>query len=135
MRMLSELWEKHKGLFWYGFFGICTTVINIIAYDICSSKFKFETVVSTVIAWIIAVLFVFFTNRKYVFKSSSVTYEEQITEFVRFICSRLSTGILDVAGMYLFVDVLHFNEMIIKMIMNVLVIILNYVASNRIVFK
>ncbi len=45
------------------------------------------------------------------------------------------TGVLDVAIMYVSVDVLHLNNLLFKIISNILVIILNYVASKLIIFK
>lgn len=132
---IINLCKRYKGLFWYGFFGIATTVINIITYDICSLKIGLGTVVSTIIAWSIAVIFAFLTNRKFVFKSSSITHSEKFNEFIRFIVSRLSTGVVDVAGMYIFVDIFQMNGRLIKILMNIVVIILNYIASKKVVFK
>ncbi len=126
--------EKYKGIFRYGIFGVCTTMINLAVYDICSSKIKLGTIGSTVIAWILAVIFAFFTNRKYVFESTSITYIEKWGEFFRFICSRLSTGVIDAVGMYVFVDILQFHGMMIKVGMNILVVLLNYITSQTLVF-
>lgn len=130
-----KLWNEHKGLFWYGVFGIGTTVINIITYDICSLKIGLGTVLSTITAWIIAVLSAFFTNRNYVFKSTAISFGDKFYEFIRFTASRLFTGIIDTAGMYFMVDVFGFQGTLIKIVMNVIVIILNYIASRKIVFK
>lgn len=132
--MMNKMWEKYKGIFWYGFFGICTTIINIAVYGLCSLWTSLGTVVATIIAWIAAVIFAFFTNRKYVFDTTSVTFFEKLKEFFRFICSRLSTGAIDIIGMYVFVDILQFDEMAIKILMNILIIVLNYIASKKIVF-
>lgn len=37
--------------------------------------------------------------------------------------------------MFIFVDMLHLNDVVIKVAANVLVIILNYVASKLVIFK
>ena len=51
-----------------------------------------------------------------------------------FVC-RLATGLVDWACMFLFVDVLHWNDVLIKTGANILVIALNYIASKLIIFK
>ena len=48
---------------------------------------------------------------------------------------RSGTGILDVIIMYIFVDVLGFYDVLIKTASNILVIILNYIASKLFIFK
>ena len=42
---------------------------------------------------------------------------------------------LDVLIMYLAVDVMHWNSMVWKMISNVIVIVLNYIASKLVIFR
>ena len=56
-------------------------------------------------------------------------------EIVTFFAFRLGTGVVDWACMFVFVDILSFNDVVIKFIANVIVIILNYVASKLIIFK
>ena len=58
-----------------------------------------------------------------------------IKEIVSFFACRFATGIVDWLCMYIFVDVLGLNDIIIKFLANVIVIILNFIASNLIVFK
>lgn len=86
---------------------------------------------STVIAWIIAFLFAYWSNRNFVFQSKGPV----LKEFIEFFTCRAATGILDVIVMYLFVDVLGFYDVIIKTASNILVIILNYIASKLFIFK
>ena len=129
--MKNNFFKKYKEQLLYIVFGIATTLVNFIAYFLFS-KLNFGTVISTVLAWILAVLFAFFTNRKYVFKASENGFLKQI---LGFFLMRITTGILDVLIMVLFVDVLEFNDLLIKILSNVLVIILNYIFSKFLVFK
>ena len=73
-----------------------------------------------------------FTNRKYVFESSS---QNILKEAVSFFSSRLATGILDMVLMWLFVYFNVVNDVIAKVIVNVIVVVLNYVLSKLVVFK
>lgn len=122
-------------IFLYGVFGVLTTILNIFIYWLCTRIFGLQVVLSTVIAWILAVLFAYLTNRKYVFHSTENSSAGIIKEIAEFFFCRLATGIIDVAVMYLFVDVLGFNDVIIKTASNIIVIILNYIASRLFIFK
>ena len=77
-------------------------------------------------------VFAYFTNRKYVFKSKNkISFKEGISFYI----SRIGTLFLDMLMMYVFVTVLGFNDKIIKFVVQIIVIILNYILSKFIVFK
>ena len=135
MKKLKDLMKKHKGLILYAFFGVATTIVNIVAYYMCAHWFSLSTVISTCIAWVIAVLFAYITNRIWVFESQAHDKKKIIKEIISFFTCRLLTGFLDVGIMWLFVDKLKFNDIIIKTISNILVIVINYIASKLIIFK
>lgn len=132
---IIDLWKKYKELVLYLFFGVGTTVINIMAYYVCAHPLRINTVASTCVAWILSVLFAYITNKIWVFESKSTDVGVIIKEIVSFFSCRLLTGFLDVALMFVFVDVLSFNDMWMKIISNVIVIVLNYVASKLLIFK
>lgn len=48
---------------------------------------------------------------------------------------RLATGIIDWLCMFIFVDLVHFNDVLVKIVANIVVIILNYIASKLVIFK
>ena len=133
--MIKKLYEKYSDMIPYLIFGVLTTLVNIASYWLLAHPLGLPTVPSTVIAWVLAVLFAYVTNRKWVFHSEAKTRQEIIKEGVSFYLCRLGTGILDWAGMHLMVDVLHWNDLIVKIALNVVVIILNYVASKLIIFR
>lgn len=118
----------------YLFFGGCTTLVNIIVYYICS-RMGLRTSLSTVIAWALSVLFAYVTNRKFVFKSKAFGFLPILKEILGFFLCRFATGLLDLVIMVVFVDFLHLNDMVIKVLSNILVIVLNYVASKLFIFK
>ena len=119
----------------YGIVGGITTLINIIAYWACTRVLYLPVVASTVIAWIVALIFAYWANRKFVFHSTVNTFSGIIKEASEFVGFRIITGLLDVIIMYLFVDVFGFYDVIVKTVSNIIVIILNYIASKIIVFK
>ena len=87
------------------------------------------------IAWILAVLFAFITNKLYVFDSKSMDAKTVISELIKFMAARLAPGGLDLLIMFIGVDVMHGPEIILKAASNIIVIILNYVLSKLVVFK
>ncbi|MBQ2873606.1 MAG: GtrA family protein, partial [Bacilli bacterium] len=56
-------------------------------------------------------------------------------EIVKFYSSRLTTLFLDMLIMFIFVTKLEFNDKIIKIIVQIIIILLNYILSKILVFK
>ncbi len=132
---MREQCRKYLLLIKYGVFGVLTTLINVVTYAICYERFQFLNVVSNMIAWTLAVLFAFITNKLYVFESKSMKKKTFFREFVKFTVARLATGGLDLGIMFVGVDMMRGPALIFKVISNVIVIILNYVLSRLVVFK
>lgn len=134
--MPKTKWKlQYKSMLIYLFFGICTTVTNLIVYYICARIMYFSTSISTLIAWFFAVAFAFFTNKIWVFESKSWKMSVVMQEILSFLVCRIITGILDLVIMLVTVEVLSWNDIIMKAGSNMLVILLNYVASKLIIFK
>lgn len=132
---LSELLQRYKSQLLYLFFGGCTTLINVAVYGLCAHMAGLSTTVSTVIAWVAAVLCAYLTNRTWVFDSRASTAPDVLRELWYFFLCRLATGGLDLAVMYVCVDRLSLPDMPIKVLSNVVVVVLNYVASRLIIFS
>ena len=134
--MIKNLWFKYKELFFYGVFGVGATVINIVSYRVLANTFgKKYFLIANIIAWILAFIFAFITNKLFVFESRSWETQIAMKEFVGFLSARLATGILDTVLMWLFVSVISLDDTLSKIIINILVIIINYVASKFFIFK
>ena len=127
--------NQYKAIVLYLFFGICTTGVNVIAYWLCAHSINLSIMISTVTAWGFAVLFAYITNKNWVFHSEAVTRIEKAREIFSFFVCRLTTGIVDWTCMFVFVKLIGLNDVIIKFAANILVIVLNYAASKRIIFK
>ena len=132
---MKELWNRYKSVINYLFFGVCTTLVNIIIYYLCARILKMGTAGSTAAAWAASVLFAYITNKLFVFESRSFEKGLMIREIASFFACRLLTGFLDLAVMYVCVDHLGWNDMVMKVISNVLVIVINYAASKILIFK
>lgn len=145
MNTIKRLFCKYREAILYVFFGGLTTLINIIVYGACTQLLHLSTGVSNALAWVLSVLFAYFTNRKWVFESAARQPRELLREFSSFVSCRLGTGVMDQIIMVLGVDVLGARfipaayadlwSMGLKVASNVLVIILNYVFSKLIIFR
>ncbi len=129
---MKKLFLKYKSQILYIFFGGCTTLINIVSFWLLSRLMPDMTIVTNAIAWVVSVAFAFVTNRIFVFESHS---RNVLREAGSFLLSRLATFALDELIMYVSVELLFQNELMWKLISNVLVIILNYVFSKLFVFN
>ena len=132
---MRELFIKFKHLIAYAVFGVLTTIINIVTYWFCYNKYGITNVVSNIIAWILAILFAFITNKLWVFDSKKLDIGTVLTELWKFAVARIATGIIDLAIMYVGVDVLHGPSTVLKVVVNIIVIILNYILSKLVVFR
>ena len=133
--MIKKLLTKYKSFIMYMIFGVLTTVINLLTYYICFNILRIPNVASTIIAWILAVSFAFVTNKIWVFDSKSFDGKILSHEIPTFFGARIATGVLDVVIMYIAVDVLSWNSTVWKLVSNIIVIILNYIASKFVIFK
>ena len=127
-------YHKYKEGILYLFFGGCTTLVNIISFAILR-LFKIDVYISNGIAWILAVLFAFVTNKIFVFESKGKTKKETLREMISFFGFRVLSLLFDMAIMYLLIDIIHGNEIVAKVVSNVVVIILNYIFSKVFIFK
>lgn len=134
MKALIELFKKYKSIITYVFFGGLTTAVNVVVYYICYDIAGIYNVPSTVIAWVAAVAFAFVTNKLFVFESKSWRAKKAVKEAVNFVLCRVGTGIIEIALMYIFVDRLEFNGTVTKLAVNIIVIVLNYIASKLFIF-
>ena len=112
-----------------------TTVVNYLVYLPCLNWLHLPASVSNCIAWVVAVAFAFVTNKPFVFQSHDWSKEVVLPELSKFVATRLSSGLIETAILFVSVDLLHGNGNIWKLITQVLVIIINYVGSKLLVFR
>ncbi len=132
---IKNLILKNREIISYLFFGVATTIINIFSYYLCARILKVDILISTTIAWIISVIFAYVTNKIWVFKSKVNKFREVVKEFVAFIAFRVASGGVDILIMFVFVTLLEANDMYVKVLSNVLVVVLNYIASKLVIFR
>ncbi len=135
IKTIKKYLKKYQHIIAYLIFGGLTTLVNLLVYYGCAHIVGMGVVPSTFVAWFVAVLFAYVTNRKWVFHSNAKTKKAIMKELLSFFECRIATGIIDMLMMFIFVDICHFNDLIVKIGGNVIVIILNYIFSKLIVFN
>lgn len=135
MTEIKNLLIKYKEQILYLFFGGCTTVVNIVVFALCNDILHMELLVSNFMAWVLAVFFAYITNKIWVFESKTETLNELVKEIGSFVFARVVTLLIDMLIMYVGVEILFINKMIIKVLANIVVIVANYVFSKLFIFK
>ena len=131
LKIYDNLDNKIKEILKYLIVGGLTTVVSIVSYYIVR-LFIENYLVCTVMSWIFAVAFAYITNRVFVFNSKRENIFKECTEFV---FSRILSLVAEVAVMYLLVDFLNISDKISKIIVQVIIVMLNYIFSKLFVFK
>lgn len=117
----------------YVFFGGCTTLVNLVCFYVLR-KLKVQLTVANVISIIMAIIFAYVVNSKFVFQDKCETLKDHIQPFTKFISARLVTMIIEVGGVWLLVEMFHMNDMVGKFITQFIVLALNYIFSKFFVF-
>lgn len=136
-RTFKSLFNKYREVIMYLIFGVLTTVISLLVYYLLTYKLLdpnevVELQIANVLSWVAGVTFAYVTNRKFVFESKS---DNKLKEVSNFVLARVTTLVLDMAIMFIFVTWLGGNDKIFKLVSQVAVIVLNYVFSKLFVFK
>ena len=163
---LKELYSKYQEIIKYLFFGVLTTLVGWAVYfsvllvgkgvlglpaeDTSSAKYLLIYTIAQVVQWVAAVLFAFFTNRKWVFTDADrdkPIYKQLpvfaggrvLTFFLDYLITyfgalALSSLLPMLNSLTLFDREWNLNEIAAKLVAAVVVIIVNYILSKLLVF-
>ena len=123
--------EKFVHLTKYLICGIITTIFCLGLFYLLIQTPLNENI-ANFISIVASIVVAYFLNREYVFASDE---KNLFKEFTKFATARASTFFFDMAIFFVFVTLLHFNKMLVKSVIQVVVIILNYILSKLFVFK
>lgn len=131
------MYRKNKELINYIIVGILTTIVSLVTYyglvlTILDPQIPMQLQLANVLSWIAAVAFAYVTNRKYVFESTSKSIA---TEALRFYLSRVGTLLMDMAIMFVGVTLLSLNDKAVKIVVQGVVTVANYIFSKIFVFR
>lgn len=136
MKKIWALYKKFEEIVNYLIIGVLTTIVSWAAYALCKLVMDVDNAVmmqiAVIIRWVAGVVFGYFTNRRFVFKSKN---PDMLKEAAGFASSRLVTLFLDMFVMWLLPTIFHVNDWIATFISAVLVTVMNYIFSKFIVFR
>lgn len=155
MQRRMEFIRKYKEVIAYLFWGVMTTLVSWGAYSVFASLFRNQinefsiigmkisvvVLVSNVLSWVCAVLFAFITNKLWVFQSKSWSRMVLLSEFSKFLTTRLLTGVLEIIMVPILVSIglnqtiFGIEGMVAKVLVSVAVVLLNYIFSKLFIFK
>ena len=119
----------------YLIFGVLTTVVNLVVFQLCDAVLGIYYIAANVIAWIIAVIFAYVTNKLFVFESKSWELKLVVREVISFGSARILSLLFETGFIALTVEVMGMPKFISKIIASIFVVIINYVASKLFIFK
>ena len=105
--------------------------VSFVIYFAFTRVFSLDYYFSNVLSWVGAVTFAFFANKRIVFKDKGKT----VTKAVLFFASRLATLGLEMVLMYLGIEILAANDLVVKIAVQIIVIVSNYLAGKLVVFR
>ena len=132
-----KYYKKYKEFISYLLVGALTTLVSLGSYYICVTTFlnphnTIQLQIANLISWVCAVTFAYFSNRKFVFISKN---KNIVKECGAFFLSRISTLLIDMLLMFIFVTLLGLNDKLIKLLVQFIITITNYLLSKFLVFK
>lgn len=135
MNWFKKTFMKNQEIFKYLLFGVLTTVVNIAVFFLFDTVLNFPYMIANAISIIVAILFAFFTNKKYVFKSKSQTWKLAFKAFYLFVSLRLVSGLFDMLSMWMLVDFMNLETNFSKVLTQFIIVVLNYIFSKLYIFK
>lgn len=150
MAKIKTLLENHRQLqelAMYLIFGVLTTAVNWAAYLLLtwalglrqtlpgSTPYLIISNIGQIVGWVLSVLFAFVTNKRYVFRSHSENRKGVWRELGLFVSARVASLLLFDLGLFTVLQLCGMNDKWDKLLINVLVIVFNYVASRFVIFK
>ena len=137
MEKLKKIYKEHKEIINYLIVGVLTTIVSLgiyylLTFTILNPNNAIQLQVANVISWIGAVIFAYFTNRKFVFESKE---KNMLKDASKFAISRVGTLLMDMLIMFVTVNLMNIQHWIAKLIVQVVVTILNYIFGKFLVFN
>lgn len=135
LNIFEPFYKKHKEGLLYLFFGGLAFFLSIFLYWFMYSVMHLNELVNNTIDWIICVAFQFFTNRTWVFDGKVDNSRDFLIQAGSFTLGRLFTLVVEDVLLFIFITLLGFDQMAVKLAATFVVIALNYVISKLFVFK
>lgn len=136
MEKIKKIVKKilNKDVMLYIFFGVLTTIVNFVTFYLLNVVMNIDGNISNLVAIPLAIIFAYFTNRKWVFHTEAKGFKENFNEFCKFVAGRAVTMFIEFFGCMLLFKT-PIPEIVSKLGVNVIIIFLNFFISKFFAFK
>ena len=134
LNVFEPFYKKNKDVLLYLFFGGLTFIISIVTYAFFDITLSMNELVANVLSWILAVSFAYVTNKIWVFNAPTHSVGEFMKQLLSFFGGRVATLVIEELILLVFVTLLAFPSVPVKVVAQVIVIVLNYIISKLWVF-
>ena len=135
MDFIIKIYKKYKEAIDYLFWGGVAFVLSMVLFHLFANVMDIYEQIANILSWIICVIFTYFTNRIFVFRSKIKGFKNVFNEFKDFVTARLLTLVMENAILFVMIDLLTINNMISKLFGQFVVIVSNYFLSKLWIFK
>lgn len=132
---MQKIYEQFKEFIDYFLFGIGTVAINFGIFFTLNEVIGLNYMLANLIAIACAILFSFFVNKKYVFRSKPSSTQAAAKEFVLFVGLRAGAGVIDMGGLYFLVRMLRLGANLSKIIIECFIATCNFLFSKFVIFR
>ena len=129
---MTRLYRKYREAINYLLWGFASFLFNMEIFYLLNRVWKINALTANITAWILCVIFVYITNRLFVFESRN---KNILTEFLKFIGARVGTLLLEELILFAGITILHHDELLVKLTGQIFVIGSNYVLSKLWIFR
>ena len=123
----------HNDMVRYIFFGVCTTVVNLVVFYVLRRLGMLLTP-ANFISIVTAIIFAYVVNSIFVFHDKCTCLKDHVRPFCKFVSARLLTMVVEIGGVWFIVEIMGLDDMIGKLCTQVIVTVLNYIFSKFFVF-
>ena len=127
-------YRRYKEPLLYIFFGAVTTLVSLGTFALFTRLFGWNALLANVLSWVLSVFTAFITNRLWVF-DSHIRGWGLWREIGLFFGGRLLTLGIEEVMLIVFVEYMKLNDLLIKILATIVVLVLNYIFSKLVVFK
>ena len=135
MDFIIKIYRKYKEAVDYLFWGGVAFVLSTVLFYLFANVMDIYEQIANILSWIICVVFTYFTNRTFVFRSKVKGLKNIFKEFKDFVTARIITLVMENAILFVMIDLLSINNMISKLAGQFVVIVSNYFLSKLWIFK
>ena len=135
MDFIIKIYRKYEEAVNYLFWGGVAFVLSTVLFYLFANVMDIYEQIANIISWVICVIFTYFTNRTFVFKSKLKGFQNVFKEFKDFVTARVLTLVMENAILFVMIDMLTINNMISKLVGQFVVIVSNYFLSKLWIFK